>query len=90
MAGGPISWLSKKQAVVTFSTSEAEYVALTSATQEAVWLTRLLADLKAVLRGPIVLLLEDNRGAIAIAKILLHMPRLKHIDIRYHYTLEAV
>ena len=38
MAGGPISWLSKKQAVVALSTSEAEYVALSLATQEVVWL----------------------------------------------------
>ena len=34
MAGGPISWVSKKQAVVALSTSEAEYVALSLATQE--------------------------------------------------------
>ena len=36
MAGGPISWVSKKQAVVALSTSEAEYVALSLATQEVV------------------------------------------------------
>ena len=34
MAGGPISWLSKKQAAVALSTSEAEYIALSAATQE--------------------------------------------------------
>ena len=33
MAGGAVSWLSKKQAIVALSTSEAEYVALSSATQ---------------------------------------------------------
>lgn len=43
MEGGPISWLSKKQAMVTLSTSEAEYVALSTATQEAIWLRRLLS-----------------------------------------------
>jgi len=35
-AGGVISWLSKKQAVVALSTSEAEYIALCFAAQEAV------------------------------------------------------
>jgi len=42
MAGGLISWLSKKQAIVALSTLEAEYVALSSATQEVVWLRKLL------------------------------------------------
>ena len=54
MAGGSISWLSKKQPVVALSTSEAEYVALSVATQEAVWLRRLLADLRAVPEEPTV------------------------------------
>ena len=36
MTGRAVSWLSKKQAIVALSTSEAEYVALSLATQEAV------------------------------------------------------
>ncbi|KAJ8771692.1 hypothetical protein K2173_026869 [Erythroxylum novogranatense] len=39
-----ISWSSKKQEVVTLSTSEAEYITATSSTCQAVWLRRLLAD----------------------------------------------
>ena len=42
MVGGAVSWLSQKQPTVALSTSEAEYMALGSATQEAVWLQRLL------------------------------------------------
>ena len=45
MSGGAVSWLSQKQATVALSTAEAEYVALGSATQEAIWLRQLLADL---------------------------------------------
>ena len=41
-----VSWLSKKQAVVALSTSEAEYVALSMAAQEAAWLLKLFTDLK--------------------------------------------
>ena len=40
-----ISWLNKKQLSVVLSTTEAEYVALRLATQESVWLKRMLADL---------------------------------------------
>ena len=35
MSRGAISWLSRKQPVVTLSTAEAEYVVLTAATHEA-------------------------------------------------------
>ena len=41
MSGGAVSWISQKQATVALSTAEAEYVALGSATQEAIWLRRL-------------------------------------------------
>ena len=40
--GNTFSWISKKQKTVARSTTEAEYVALSHATQEAIWLRRLL------------------------------------------------
>ena len=90
MGGGPVSWLSKKQAIVALSTSEAEYVALSFATQEVVWLRKLLiTDLKSTSQKPTVLM-EDNQGAISIAKNPVAHARTKHIDIRYHYIREAV
>ncbi len=89
MSGGAVSWLSKKQAVVALSTAEAEYVALSAATQEAVWLKKLMSDLKQTLTEPLVLN-EDNQGAIAIAKNPVAHARTKHIDIWYHYIREAV
>eukprot|EP00253_Pinus_taeda_P029077 PITA_29077 len=36
--GGAVSWMSKKQSVVALSTIEAEYIAATHASKEAVWL----------------------------------------------------
>ncbi|XP_015387678.1 secreted RxLR effector protein 161-like [Citrus sinensis] len=41
-----IYWRSKKQSVVALSTAEAEYQALANATQEVVWLRRLLGDMR--------------------------------------------
>ena len=38
LAKGAVSWLRKKQATVVLSTTESEYVALRTATQEAIWL----------------------------------------------------
>ena len=87
LAGGAISWLSKKQAVVALSTSEAEYVALSLAAQEAAWLQKLLTDLQ-IPTKPIVIK-EDNQGAIALARNPIAHSRTKHIDIRFHFIREA-
>ena len=87
LAGGAISWLSKKQAVVALSTSEAEYVALSLAAQEAAWLQKLLTDLQ-IPPKPIVIK-EDNQGAIALARNPIAHSRTKHIDIRFHFIREA-
>ena len=36
--GGAVSWMLKKQELVTLSTAEAEYVAATHAAKEVMWL----------------------------------------------------
>ena len=89
LAKGAVSWLSKKQATVALSTAEAEYVALTTATQEAIWLRRLLTDVGKPLAEPVVIN-EDNQGAIAMAKNPVGHARTKHIDVRYHFVREGV
>ncbi|KAE8669377.1 putative LRR receptor-like serine/threonine-protein kinase [Hibiscus syriacus] len=45
VAGGVVSWVSKLQSVVATSTTEAEYVAVTQASKEAIWLKMLLEEL---------------------------------------------
>jgi len=47
--GGAVSWMSKKQEIITLSTTEAEYVAATHAAKEAVWLHRLFGELSQIL-----------------------------------------
>lgn len=89
MAEAAIGWLSKKQRVVALSTSEAEYIALSTAAQETIWLRRLLKDLNAGQSTPTTIM-EDNQGAIAIAQNPVSHNRTKHIDIRYHFIRETV
>jgi hypothetical protein len=43
--GGAVSWSSKKQELVTLSTTEAEYVAATHTAKEAIWIQRLVGEI---------------------------------------------
>ena len=89
MSGAAISWLSHKQSTIALSTAEAEYIALGSATQEAIWLNQLLTDLRIDTKRSIEIL-EDNQSAIAIAKNSTGRRRTKHIDIKHHFIKESV
>ena len=89
IAGGPISWRSKKQDNVALSTAEAEYVALSFAAQEAIWLRRLTSELSSPADGPTTIR-EDNQSAIAMARNPQSHGRAKHIDITHHFIRECV
>ena len=89
MSGAPVSWKSRKQACVALSTAEAEYVALSTATQEATWMRKLLEDLHAEQIEPTVIY-EDNQPAISIAQNPQYHSKTKHIDIKHHFVREKV
>lgn len=88
--GGCISWRSKRQRSVALSSTEAEYMALSEATQEAVWLKNFLCELGEHTSEDAVKIYEDNQGSIALAKNPEFHKRTKHIDIRYHFVREKV
>jgi len=67
IAGGSISWSSKKQPMVALSMVEAEYMAASNATKEAVWLQTLLEDFGYPPVTATVLHI-DNQGSIALAR----------------------
>ena len=89
VANSTVRWCSKKQASVTKSTTEAEYVALSQATQEAIWMRRLLSDIGCKSEEPTTMY-EDNQGAIEISKNARFHNRTKHIDVRFHFVREKV
>ncbi|CAJ2668206.1 unnamed protein product [Trifolium pratense] len=81
---GPISWSSKKQAIVTLSTTEAEFVAAASSACQAVWLRRILDQLGQTQVGETVILC-DNSSSIKLSKNPVLHGKCKHIDVRYHF-----
>ena len=83
-SGGPISWSSNKQKCIALSTAEAEYVVLSGATQECLWLRQLEVELECPPQGA-ALIFEDNQSTIAMSKNLQFHGLAKHIDIRHHF-----
>ncbi|CAB0019009.1 unnamed protein product [Nesidiocoris tenuis] len=67
-AGGAISWEARKQKTVALSSTEAEYMAMTEATKEAICLKNLLADLNVIKPEEPVSLKNDNCGAQELAQ----------------------
>jgi hypothetical protein len=88
-AGGLIAHVSKKQTTHALSSTEAEYMAVTHALQEGIWLKSLFAELCIPLSLPIVLYM-DNTGAISLSRDAKHHNWSKHIDIRYHFIREYI
>jgi len=67
-ARGAITWGSKKQNIISLSTTEAKYVCLSDTAQEATWLHNLYAKIRFPQMEP-TLIYGDNLSALAIAKI---------------------
>ena len=88
-ANGPVSWSSRKQPTVALSTMEAEFMALASATCEAIWLRELSSELGVQDQGPISINV-DNDAAMMFPQSVMFHARSKHIDIRYHFVRERV
>ena len=82
--GGAVSWSSKRQEIISLSTTESEYIAATHAAKEALWLRSLITQLFKLDLAPTVLFC-DNQSAIELTKDHQYHARTKHIDIRYHF-----
>lgn len=82
--GGAVSWASKHQEIISLSTTESEYIAITHASKEALWLCSLIGQVFAPFMEPISLN-SDNLGAIALTQDHQYHACTKHIDIRFHF-----
>lgn len=91
LGGGAITWRSRKQPLVAFSTVEAEYIGASDAAKEAIWMRSFFAQLtnrSLDSLGPQKIFV-DNQGAIQLARNPKFHERTKHIGVRYHFVRDA-
>lgn len=84
--GSLVLWCSRKQRTIALSTTEAEYLAGTEATKEAIWIQVFLQSL-GIERDRVcpAVLLGDNQGANSLSKNPEYHSRTKHIHGRQRF-----
>ena len=88
LASGIICWQSRAQSTIALSSTEAEYMALSDCSRQAVWIKSVLSELGRNI-GPVPIC-ADNQGSIFIASNPVQERRTKHIDVRYHYIRDNI
>lgn len=90
----PIEWRSFKQKTVALSTMESEFVSLTEAAKELVWIKRILDECKEsniILQDiPENILMVDNQASIDFVKSPIENYRTKHIDVKLFFVRDLV
>ena len=83
------TWSSRRQKTVSNSSCEAEYIALSEASCEALWLCQFLREVYLLKPAPTVILC-DNNGAKALSSDPTHHSWSKHINVHHHFVHEHV
>ena len=88
LADGLISWTSCVQKTIAYSSTEAEYMALSNCTHQVTWIWNLLGELGYKLNA--IPICSDNQGSIFMASNPITEPCSKHINICYHRICKSI
>ena len=96
-AGVPITWASNMETITALSTTEAEYIALSTSLREVIPMMGMLKEaweqgLQVKYLPPKVhcMVFEDNSGALELARLPRICPRTKLINQSFHHFREYV
>ena len=84
-----MAWSSKRQAIVSRSSAEAEYRGVANAAAECCWLRHLLGEIHVKI-DKATLLYCDNVSAVYLMDNPIHHGRTKHIELDVHFVREKV
>lgn len=88
LGGGAVSWNCRKQDLVTLSSTEAEYVALSEACKELIWIARLAKEFNVPDEAPKLHI--DNQSCIKMVQNDKFSHRTKHIDTKFHHFRDNI
>ncbi|KAG8502523.1 hypothetical protein CXB51_001167 [Gossypium anomalum] len=88
IGGCTISWKATLQTTVALSTTEVEYMAITEACKEAIWLKGLFSELNE--DHQISTVFCDSQSTIFLTKDQMFHERTKHIDVQYHFVRDII
>lgn len=88
LSDGAISWECRKQKCVALSSTESEYMGLSEACREALYLKELQYEITNKMYT--INLFNDNQGAQKLCANPVFHKRTKHIDIKYHFCRDLV
>jgi hypothetical protein len=89
MGGAPVSWSSKRQAVMALSLTEAEYISLVRGAQNTMWMKNWLSEVFLPQELPFQLH-GDNLGSISLMETTKGHALAKHIEIRWYFIRDHV
>ena len=87
LAGGAVSWTSRRQSTISLSSTEAEYKAASDTCRQMAWLRSFSIELGYDMSHPTPLYV-DNTGAIFLSVNPVVERRTKHVDVWYHFIRE--
>lgn len=83
-----VCFKSRKQTLVSLSTAEAEFVALSDCSRDVMWIRNMIEDLG--VKDVNAIIYCDNQAAVKIAENKGNSKRTRHIDIKFNHVKDLV